>query len=141
MLNMMKWLLTCCRFCYDRLSSLLKTLEITNTDDLLPLHLVADFGTLVGTYDQGFAIIIEPYDERLPHIPDPVLQLRWACAGRVVCIHHAAVQLDMLAVSADDGNCFLPYNNPQVTCLPWHWSSPTVGLRSPNLQQAAYFLV
>lgn len=30
---------------------------------------------------QGFAIIMEPYDERLPHIPDPVLQLR--CAPRV----------------------------------------------------------
>ena len=29
---------------------------------------------------QGFAIIMEPYDERLPHIPDPVLQLRWAPA-------------------------------------------------------------
>jgi hypothetical protein len=24
---------------------------------------------------QGFAIIIEPYDERLPDIPDPVIQL------------------------------------------------------------------
>ena len=62
-------------FCYDRLSSLLKTLEITNTDDLSPLALVADFGTLLGTYAKGFAIIMEPFDERLPHIPDPVLQL------------------------------------------------------------------
>lgn len=64
------------RFCYDRLSSLLKTLEITNTDDFLPVQLVADFGTLLGTYSRGFAVIIEPFDERLPHIPDPVLQLR-----------------------------------------------------------------
>ena len=24
---------------------------------------------------QGFAIIIEPFDERMPHVPDPVLQL------------------------------------------------------------------
>eukprot|EP00877_Chromochloris_zofingiensis_P005022 jgi/Chrzof1/14520/Cz09g05250.t1 len=63
------------RFCYDRLSSLLKTLEITNTDDFLPVQLVADFGTLLGTYSRGFAVIIEPFDERLPHIPDPVLQL------------------------------------------------------------------
>ncbi|KAI8463211.1 MAG: hypothetical protein J3K34DRAFT_496282 [Monoraphidium minutum] len=63
------------RFCYDRLSSLLKTLEITDTDELTPLQLVADFGTLLGTYQQGFSVIMEPYDERLPHIPDPVLQL------------------------------------------------------------------
>ncbi len=38
------------RFCYDRLSSLLKTLEITNTDEYTPIQLVADFATLVGTY-------------------------------------------------------------------------------------------
>jgi hypothetical protein len=35
------------RFCYDRLSSLLKTLEITDLDDYNPIHLVADFATLV----------------------------------------------------------------------------------------------
>uniref|UniRef100_A0A383WM71 DNA 5'-3' helicase n=1 Tax=Tetradesmus obliquus TaxID=3088 RepID=A0A383WM71_TETOB len=63
------------RFCYDRLSSLMKTLEITNTDDFGAIQMVADFGTLLGTYSHGFAVIIEPYDERLPHIPDPVLQL------------------------------------------------------------------
>ncbi|CAK0735965.1 hypothetical protein CVIRNUC_000669 [Coccomyxa viridis] len=63
------------RFCYDRLSSLLKTLEITDMDDFMPIHMVADFATLVGTYAKGFAIIIEPYDDRLPSVPDPVIQL------------------------------------------------------------------
>ncbi|MEW5309782.1 MAG: hypothetical protein WDW38_001642 [Sanguina aurantia] len=63
------------KFCYDRLSSLLKTLEVTDTEELTPLQLVADFATLVGTYAQGFAIIIEPFDARLPSIPDPVMQL------------------------------------------------------------------
>lgn len=29
---------------------------------------VADFATLVGTYSRGFAIIIEPYDDRLPSV-------------------------------------------------------------------------
>jgi Helical and beta-bridge domain len=41
------------RFCYDRLGSLMKTLEIHNTDDYLPIQLVADFGTLIGTYEKG----------------------------------------------------------------------------------------
>ena len=59
------------RFCYDRLSSLLKTLEITDMDDFVPIHMVADFATLVGTYAKGFAIIIEPYDDRLPSVPEP----------------------------------------------------------------------
>ena len=43
-------------FCYDRLSSLLKTLEVTNVDDFTPIHLVADFATLIGTYNKGFAV-------------------------------------------------------------------------------------
>lgn len=36
---------------------------------------VTDFGTLVGTYSRGFAVILEPFDERLPSVPDPVIQL------------------------------------------------------------------
>ncbi|KAK1857408.1 hypothetical protein I4F81_000027 [Pyropia yezoensis] len=42
-----------------------------------PLQLVADMATLLGTYGKGqsFALIFEPFDERLPSIPDPVLQL------------------------------------------------------------------
>lgn len=41
---------------------------MTATDDYSALHLVADFATLVGTYARGFAIIIEPYDERMPSV-------------------------------------------------------------------------
>ncbi|PRW60183.1 DNA repair helicase UVH6 [Chlorella sorokiniana] len=63
------------RFCYDRLVSLMKTLEITASDDFHGVHMVADFATLVGTYSRGFAIIIEPFDDRLPSVPDPVIQL------------------------------------------------------------------
>lgn len=63
------------RFCYDRLVSLMKTLEVTATDDYMPVHLVADFATLVATYTRGFAVITEPYDDRLPSVPDPVIQL------------------------------------------------------------------
>ncbi|PIA44817.1 hypothetical protein AQUCO_01700426v1 [Aquilegia coerulea] len=63
------------KFCYDRLQSLMLTLEITDTDEFLHIQTVCDFATLVGTYSRGFSIIIEPFDERMPHIPDPVLQL------------------------------------------------------------------
>lgn len=63
------------KFCYDRLHSLMLTLEITDTDEFLHIQTVCDFATLVGTYSRGFSIIIEPFDERMPHIPDPVLQL------------------------------------------------------------------
>ncbi|XP_078440069.1 RAD3-like DNA-binding helicase protein [Wolffia australiana] len=63
------------KFCYDRLHSLMITLEITDTDEYLPVRTVCDFATLIGTYSRGFSIIIEPFDERMPNIPDPVLQL------------------------------------------------------------------
>lgn len=63
------------KFCYDRLHSLMLTLEITNTDEFLHIQTICNFATLVGTYTRGFSIIIEPYDERMPHIPDPVLQV------------------------------------------------------------------
>ena len=63
------------RFCADRLASLMKTLEVTGGDEYGPVHRVADFATLVATYERGFAIITEPYDDRLPSVPDPVIQL------------------------------------------------------------------
>ncbi len=34
----------------------------------------------MGTYAKGFAIIIEPYDERMPSVPDPVIEARPAPA-------------------------------------------------------------
>ncbi len=36
---------------------------------------MADFATLVGTYARGFAIITEPFDERMPAVRDPVMQV------------------------------------------------------------------
>ena len=63
------------KFCHDRLHSLLLTLEITDTDEFLHIQTICNFATLVGTYARGFSIIIEPFDERMPHIPDPVLQV------------------------------------------------------------------
>jgi hypothetical protein len=100
------------RFCYDRLSSLLKTLEITDTDDFTPIHLVADFATLVGTYAKGFAIIIEPYDERLPSVPDPIIQVGRALVMLINEISNARALLTITlcdkARSADRGDECVP---------------------------------
>jgi DNA excision repair protein ERCC-2 len=48
------------RFCASRLSTLLRTLEITDMGLYQPISLVCDFATLVGTYSKGFSLIIEP---------------------------------------------------------------------------------
>eukprot|EP01147_Barroeca_monosierra_P006465 gene6465-9341_t len=61
------------RFCSERLSSLLQTLELTDYNDFTALMRVTTFGTLVATYNQGFSLIIEPFDDRAPSIRDPVL--------------------------------------------------------------------
>lgn len=63
------------RFAYSRLNSLLRTLEVTDMDDFGPLQLVADFATLLTTYPVGFMVIMEPYNSKTPHIPDPIMQL------------------------------------------------------------------
>lgn len=77
------------KFCYDRLHSLMLTLEITDTDEFMHIQTVCDFATLVSTYARGFSIIIEPYDERMPTIPDPVLQ---------VCIPSPVLHLIITAI-------------------------------------------
>ncbi|RZC81025.1 hypothetical protein C5167_043617 [Papaver somniferum] len=63
------------RFCYVRLHSLMMTLKITDTDEFQHIQTVCAFATLVGTYTRGLSIVIEPFDERMPHIDDHVLQL------------------------------------------------------------------
>jgi DNA excision repair protein ERCC-2 len=90
------------RFTYDRLSSLLKTLQVTDIDEFTPVTMVANFATLVATYSkvgcarrarpfcllycvdsaahsccaaQGFTVLFEPYDDRTQQISDPILQL------------------------------------------------------------------
>ena len=49
------------QFTYTRLNSLLRTLEITSLEDFTSLSEVSNFMTLVSTYLDGFAIVIEPH--------------------------------------------------------------------------------
>ena len=75
------------RFAYSRLSSLLRTLEVSNLDDFNSLTDVADFATLLATYSEGvakFAIIMEPNGSSIPGAVDPVIQL--ACLDSSLAI-------------------------------------------------------
>jgi DNA excision repair protein ERCC-2 len=95
------------KFCTSRLNSLLRTLELTELDKYSPIGIVCDFATLLGTYNEGFVIIMEPYDERTPTIIDPIMQLSCLDAslamkpvvtkyGRVVITSGTLSPLDML---------------------------------------------
>eukprot|EP00842_Homolaphlyctis_polyrhiza_P000296 jgi/Hompol1/1267/HPOL_000643-RA len=61
------------RFCAERLGSLIRTLEITDLTDYGALQKVASFATLVSTYQKGFILILEPFENDLDTIPNPVL--------------------------------------------------------------------
>ncbi|CAM9956964.1 unnamed protein product [Ectocarpus sp. 6 AP-2014] len=72
------------KFAYSRLNSLLRTLEVTGLDDFRPLVDVADFATLVGTYTEGFAVVIEPTGSVVPGVYEPVMRL--ACLDASLAI-------------------------------------------------------
>ena len=52
------------RFCFERLKSLLKSLELADVENYAALIVLANFATMVSTYTQGFTIIIEIPDDR-----------------------------------------------------------------------------
>jgi DNA excision repair protein ERCC-2 len=54
------------RFCFERLRSLLKSLELVDIEKYSPLVLLANFATMISTYTQGFTIIIELPDDGRP---------------------------------------------------------------------------
>ncbi|CAL3962528.1 unnamed protein product [Diplocarpon coronariae] len=72
------------RFCAERLTSLVRTLELTNIEDYQPLQEVATFATLVATYERGFVLILEPYESDTAEVPNPVLH--FACLDAAIAI-------------------------------------------------------
>ncbi|MBW0469071.1 hypothetical protein O181_008786 [Austropuccinia psidii MF-1] len=63
------------RFCAERLTSLIRTLELTQLDQYSALQKVACFATLVATYDKGFLLILEPFETENATVPNPVFHL------------------------------------------------------------------
>lgn len=72
------------RFCSERLSLLVKTLEISNLEDFTALKDVSTFATLVSTYEQGFALILEPYEVENSAVPNPIF--RFTCLDASIAI-------------------------------------------------------
>lgn len=72
------------RFCAERLTSLVRTLELTNIEDYQPLQEVATFATLVATYDKGFLLILEPYESESATVPNPIFH--FTCLDAAIAI-------------------------------------------------------
>lgn len=77
------------RFCAERLQSLVRTLELNRLDEYSSLQKVANFATLVSTYEKGidhptlvrsnkqmwslgFLLILEPFETDNATVPNPV---------------------------------------------------------------------
>ncbi|CAE7089403.1 unnamed protein product [Rhizoctonia solani] len=60
------------RFCAERLQSLIRTLELTKIDEYSSLQKVANFATLVSTYEKGFLLILEPFEGENTTVPNPI---------------------------------------------------------------------
>ncbi|KAG8703306.1 DNA-dependent ATPase of the nucleotide excision repair factor 4 complex, partial [Ceratobasidium sp. 394] len=60
------------RFCAERLQSLVRTLELTQIDEYSALQKVANFATLVSTYEKGFLLILEPFEGENTTVPNPI---------------------------------------------------------------------
>ncbi|KAG8419245.1 TFIIH/NER complex ATP-dependent 5'-3' DNA helicase subunit [Metarhizium acridum] len=72
------------RFCAERLTSLVRTLELTNVEDYQPLQEVATFATLVATYEKGFLLILEPFESDTAEVPNPILH--FTCLDAAIAI-------------------------------------------------------
>jgi DNA excision repair protein ERCC-2 len=59
-------------------------LELARLDELSALQRVANFATIVATYPKGFLVILEPFEDQAPSVPNPVLHL--CCLDATIAI-------------------------------------------------------
>ena len=72
------------RFCSERLSLLVRTLEVAEVEDFTALKDIATFATLISTYEEGFLLIIEPYEIENAAVPNPIM--RFTCLDASIAI-------------------------------------------------------
>lgn len=61
------------RFVAERLAILVRTLELSEIEDFTALKDIAIFASLVATYEEGFQLILEPFETDTSQVPNPIL--------------------------------------------------------------------
>jgi hypothetical protein len=92
------------RFCAERLQSLVRTLELNRLDEYSSLQKVANFATLVSTYEKGlerpfitscdhltmrpagFLLILEPFETDNATVPNPMFHFVYVVEAKTVCL-------------------------------------------------------
>lgn len=113
------------RFCSERLTSLVRTLELQRVDEYSALQKVAAFATLVATYDTGFLLILEPFETENATVSNPVFHLTCARAScRVHFIFKNRTAASTLrspsspSLSASAASSSPPGRSRRSTCIP-----------------------
>ena len=86
------------RFTAERLSSLIKTLELSDLEDFSSLQKVSHFATLVSTYNQGFVLLLEPFDEKRNNAHHPILHL--SCLDASIAIKPVFQRFESVVITS-----------------------------------------
>lgn len=73
-------------------------MEIRDVHEFTPLRVIADFAALAGTYQEGFVIVIEPYNEQMPTIPDPTFQ--FSCMDSSLAIKNVFAKYNTVVITS-----------------------------------------
>ncbi|ELU45534.1 DNA repair helicase RAD3 [Rhizoctonia solani AG-1 IA] len=115
-------------FCAERLQSLIRTLELTQIDEYSSLQKVANFATLVSTYEKGkhiqaalelrssvnlgFLLILEPFEGENTTVPNPIFH--FTCLDPSLAIKPVFERFSSVVITSETypmtltRNCFLP---------------------------------
>ncbi|KAI9292133.1 DNA repair helicase [Neoconidiobolus thromboides FSU 785] len=82
----------------ERLASLVRTLELSDLEDYIALQKVAEFATLVASFDKGFLLILEPFETDTATIPNPILH--FVCLDASLSIKPVFKRFDSVVITS-----------------------------------------
>lgn len=86
------------KYCTQRLNSLERTLELVNVEDLSAVKDLVTFATLVSTYEQGFMLILEPFETEHATVPNPIL--RFTCLDASIAIKPVIDRFESIIITS-----------------------------------------
>lgn len=86
------------RYCTERLNSLIRSLQLTDLQDFTALKDIVAFATLVSTYEQGFTLILEPFETEQATVPNPIL--RFTCLDASIAIRPVVERFDSIIITS-----------------------------------------
>lgn len=86
------------QYCTKRLNYLVGTLELVNLEEFTALKRIVTFATLISTYEQGFLLILEPFETEQATVPNPVL--RFTCLDASIAIKPVIERFESIIITS-----------------------------------------